>query len=243
MTFMVRHIPNLLTLINVFCGCCALVCILKMQFQSAAWFILGSNIADFFDGAAARWLRMPSEMGKELDSLADMVSFGVVPGAILYQLLAQHFPSDSVPNGAAMPAFIVTCFSCYRLAKFNLDTRQTEGFIGMATPSSTIFCTGLMLLSISDKTNHWGWSAFLLQAGTLYGFVILLSYLLIAEIPMFSLKIKGIGWQGNEMRWTFLGLALGLLLILQELAFAPIIITYVLLNIGQWLWRLKNGLN
>jgi CDP-diacylglycerol--serine O-phosphatidyltransferase len=230
---MVRQIPNALTLLNVFFGCCALVCIFKLQFTSAAWFILGSNIADFFDGASARWLRVPSEMGKELDSLADMVSFGVVPGAILYQLLCKHYPSESAPNWAAMPAFIVTCFSCYRLAKFNLDTRQTEGFIGMATPSSTIFCTGLMLLS---ESNTLGWGEILLRPQTLYGLIILLSYLLISEIPMFSLKIKGFGWKGNEIRWTFLGIAVGLLCGLHEIAFAPIIIVYVLLNLCQLLW-------
>jgi CDP-diacylglycerol---serine O-phosphatidyltransferase len=230
---MVRQIPNALTLLNVFFGCCALVCIFKLQFTSAAWFILGSNIADFFDGATARWLRVPSEMGKELDSLADMVSFGVVPGAILYQLLSKHYPSDSAPNWAAMPAFIVTCFSCYRLAKFNLDTRQTEGFIGMATPSNTIFCTGLMLLS---ESNQHPWGEILLRPQTLYLFIPLLSYLLISEIPMFSLKIKGFGWKGNEIRWTFLGIALGLLCWLQAMAFAPIIIVYVLLNVGQFGW-------
>jgi CDP-diacylglycerol---serine O-phosphatidyltransferase len=233
---MVKQIPNALTLLNVFFGCCALVCIFKMQFEAAAWFILGSNIADFLDGAVARWLKVPSEMGKELDSLADMVSFGVVPGAILYQLLSKHYISYSVPNWAAMPAFIVTCFSCYRLAKFNLDTRQTEGFIGMATPSCTIFCTGLMLLSVSDTTNNWAWSEMLLRPQTLYVFIILLSYLLVSEIPMFSLKIKGFGWKGNEIRWTFLSIALGLLLLLREIAFAPIIIVYVLLNIGQFIF-------
>jgi CDP-diacylglycerol--serine O-phosphatidyltransferase len=132
-----------------------------------------------------------------------------------------------------MPAFIVTCFSCYRLAKFNLDTRQTEGFIGMATPSNTIFCTGLMLLS---ESNTLGWGEILLRPQTLYLLIILLSYLLISEIPMFSLKIKGFGWKGNEIRWTFLGIALGLLCGLHEIAFAPIIIVYVLLNLCQLLW-------
>jgi CDP-diacylglycerol---serine O-phosphatidyltransferase len=226
---MIRHIPNILTLLNVFCGCCAIVSLFNDAVLIAACFILLSNIADFLDGAAARWLQLPSEIGKELDSLADMVSFGVVPGVILYQLLRQSSSANATGIAwNALPAFVVTCFSCYRLAKFNLDTRQTDGFIGLATPSCTIFCTGLLLITEYDK---FGWKSWVLQPTVLYALIPILSYLLVSEIPMFSLKIKGFGWQGNELRWILILISIGLLFVLQAAAFAPIILVYVLLNL------------
>ena len=148
---MIKQIPNALTLLNVFCGSCALVSIQNGRYTEGVIFLIVALVADFFDGFAARLLNVKSDMGRELDSLADMVSFGVVPGLILYKLikisdLASSFEHSYLP----LAAFVITAFSCYRLAKFNLDTRQTTDFIGLATPANTLFFIGLLLIKKNE---------------------------------------------------------------------------------------------
>lgn len=218
-------------MLNLFLGTCAVVAIISQQYTLAVYLILGAGIADFFDGMAARLLKVQSPIGKELDSLADMVSFGVVPGLILYALLAPNFASHSLGEGIiweATPAFLVTAFSALRLAKFNLDTRQTENFIGLNTPATTIFVVGLLLI---QQTNTFGGSTWISHPMLLYPLIVVLSYLLVAELPMFSFKFKSLKWQGNEARLSFLVIAISLLVTLKAAALSFIILSYLLFNI------------
>jgi CDP-diacylglycerol---serine O-phosphatidyltransferase len=239
---MKKHIPNILTLLNLFFGCCALVCIFSTEFISATSFLILSGICDYADGTAARLLNIKSDFGKEVDSLADMVSFGVVPGAIVYMMLVLvfevHAVGDHTPtilsqsifkmHPAALPAFIISAFSCYRLAKFNLDVRQTEDFIGLATPANTLFFLGLLFVA---KENTLGLGPMVLYPYFLYALIPISSYLLISEIPMFSFKLKGFVWKGNEIKFIFASISLTLLVLLKGAGLAFIIILYVLLNV------------
>ena len=227
---MKKNIPNIITSINLFCGCCALVCVLYGRFFNTFLFLFVGAWADYLDGFVARSLKVNSELGKQLDSLADMVSFGVVPGAIVYMLLVRGMTKnfESFPQYlilAGLPAFLITVFAAVRLAKFNIDTRQSEDFIGLNTPACTIFTVGLMLMYHYDS---YGLREVVISPWLLYPTIVVLSYLLIAELPMFSLKFKSFKWAGNEMRFIFLILALLFLVLFKEVAFSLIIILYVL---------------
>jgi CDP-diacylglycerol---serine O-phosphatidyltransferase len=236
---MKNQIPNALTLLNVFCGSCAVVSILDGRYTEGSLFLVVCLIADFLDGFTARLLNVKSEMGKELDSLADMVSFGVVPAAILYKLL---MPEKILGFGQHpyMPllAFVITAFSCYRLAKFNLDTRQSESFIGLNTPTNTLFYVGLLLI----KVNHFDGLEDLTVNNPvfLYALIPISSFLLISEIPMFSLKLKGFKWAGNETRYIYAAIALPLLILMREAAIALLVVLYVVVNlIGNSVFSIK----
>jgi CDP-diacylglycerol---serine O-phosphatidyltransferase len=231
---MKKHIPNALTLVNAFCGCCAIVCILNEDNRTAGLFLIGSLVADFLDGMVARALGVKSEIGKELDSLADMVSFGVVPGVILYHLLTNALKLPYIGSShlsiyfRATPAFLITCFSCYRLARFNLDTRQTENFIGLATPSNTLFFFGLLMLESSETPFV---RTIIDSPWMLYALIPMSCYLMNAEIPMFSFKLNGFKWAGNELRFIFAVLALISPFVLGLASLAFIVILYIILNI------------
>lgn len=238
-----QYIPNLFTLSNLFCGCCAVVLLLYGQPAEAAWFILGSFLFDYGDGMIARAMKTTSPLGGQLDSLADVVSFGVVPATMLYGLLAsaycpggfmQFFEGAGATSGmpalclAAAPAFLLAMFSAYRLAKFNLDTRQKSYFVGLSTPGCTLFVLGLTLAAYA---NQLGIGSFLAaNAWILYGVVALFSYLLVAEIPMFALKFKGFGWHKNKLPYSFLALSLFLLFSLKGLGLSLVILVYILIS-------------
>jgi CDP-diacylglycerol--serine O-phosphatidyltransferase len=237
-------IPNTVTLLNLFCGCAAVICILDLRFIPAFWFLFAAGWFDFADGLVARALDVSSEHGKELDSLADMVSFGVVPAVVYYVLLLLSadpaptiapdilLPTDELTttvswDWAAAPALLVALFSALRLAKFNLDTRQTENFMGVATPTSTVYAVGLMLIVATRPE----WAPYVLSPWLLYPSILLFSYLLVSEHPMFSFKLKGFGWAGNETRYIFAGAAIVLFLLLWMAAFPFIVAVYLLLNL------------
>ncbi len=229
---MKKSIPNFITLINLFCGCCALVCAFNEMYVAVFWFLFAGGLADYADGFVARYLKVNSVLGKELDSLADMVSFGVVPGAILYMMISSHpvaegYFYDEKLNLMALPAFLIPLFSALRLAKFNLDTRQSEDFIGLNTPSVTMFITGLMLIYEFDS---FGMADMIYHPYFLYPIIIILSYLLVAELPMFSMKFKGMKWAGNERRIIFLILGFSMLFFLKEVAFTLMVCLYVLFS-------------
>lgn len=229
---MKRHIPNTITLVNLFCGCGALVAVLHSQFILVAWFLLVAALADYLDGAVARLFGVNSPLGKELDSLADMVSFGVVPGAILYALLVEGW-GISLESGVvwkAMPAFFLSVLSGLRLGKFNLDNRQEEHFLGLPTPASTVFVVGLMLVYEFDS---YQWREFILNVGFLYTCVVVLSLLLISEIPMFHFKFKALTWKGNEIKLAFIVISIIALLLLREAAISLLILLYVLINLAK----------
>jgi CDP-diacylglycerol--serine O-phosphatidyltransferase len=198
------------------------------------WLIGICLLADFADGLAARLLKQSSAIGKELDSLADVISFGFVPGAIYYLLLCKSLGlvglEFSNPN-SYMPAlgFIITAFSALRLAKFNTDSRQTENFIGLNTPANTIFTLGLLL---TVENNSFGLSELLLNLPLLISLIGLFSFLLVSEIPIFSFKFKGLFWKGNEIRFVFLILSALLLIFLPlGLAMMSCIALYLLSSI------------
>lgn len=230
---MKQYIPNIVTLLNLFCGCCAIVAILYDQVEWCLLLLGLGILADYLDGAVARLLNVKSMLGKELDSLADMVTFGLLPGVILYYLLNQAAPPElSIPGLVWLhtPAFMITLFSALRLAKFNIDTRQTDHFLGLPTPSSTIFVAGLLAIYYY---NSFGLAEFIAQGWLLFTVVVLLSWLLVSEIPMFHLKMANFRWRGNELKFIFTGVALLLLLILGMAAPTAIILLYILFNLGQ----------
>lgn len=233
-----RYIPNTVTLSNLFCGCLSLVCIFTDQLTLVPVFIAISLFADYCDGLLARLLKVNSPVGRELDSLADMVSFGVVPGAMLFYLInearaIETFTFSDTSALLGLGGFLVTIFSCLRLAKFNLDTRQTEGFVGLNTPACTIFVLGLLLIKLN---NSYDLRDVVLNEVFLCMVAAVLSYLLVAEIPMFSFKFKSLQFKGNRIRVSFLVVVL-LYVVLFELgaALSLIILSYVLISVVLWL--------
>ncbi|GAA4389686.1 CDP-alcohol phosphatidyltransferase family protein [Hymenobacter koreensis] len=233
-----NHLPNALTCLNLLCGCVALSLILAYTPQTAtsgwepllpAMALIGiAAIADFFDGLVARALRVSSPIGKDLDSLADMVSFGVVPGAILFKLLQHALPAAGLPISLAYLAFTVSIFSALRLAKFNNDTRQSDSFIGLPTPACTLLVASLPLILVYDR---FGLTPIVLNPWVLLVLSFVLAGLLVAEIPLFALKFKNFSWQDNSLRFVFLIAAVLLLALLQAAAVPLIILLYVALSV------------
>lgn len=227
---MIKHLPNFITLCNLFCGCCALLYVQQGALPVAAWFTAASFGFDYLDGMLARALKVHSDLGKQLDSLADVVSFGVVPGALLYHLLCLSFP-DATHTGvqiAALPAFVLSMFSALRLGKFNLDTRQTDYFIGLSTPANTLLVLGLALGVHFEIFEVQQW---VLQPVLLYSLVALLSWLLVAEIPMFGMKIKKLDWRSNRIPLLLLVLSIPAFYFLHALALTAMVILYILFSI------------
>lgn len=223
---MKHHLPNAVTCLNLFFGCLALTQIFSGRLELASYLVGLAAAADFADGLLARVLHASSPIGKDLDSLADMVSFGVVPGAFLFALLGQA--GSSLPVWLPYAGFVVTIFSALRLAKFNNDTRQTTSFVGLPTPACTLVVASLPLILAHDTFEL---SGFILNSWLLLGLALLLSALLVAEIPLFALKFKNLTWQDNSLRFVFLLLAAGLLLGLQAAAVPLVVLLYVLLSV------------
>lgn len=232
---MKKHIPNAITLANLLLGCGALVAVFEGKPLMAVWYLVAAAIADFADGAIARALSVNSPLGQQLDSLADMVSFGVVPGAMFYAMLKENL-APSLPEAMALGGFVVSVFSGLRLGKFNLDTRQTENFIGMPTPAATILVTGIWLTYEFDS---FGVGHILGQPWLLFSLIAIISALLISEIPMFSLKFKQRAWRGNEIKYIFVAASILLLFLFQWAALVMLIGLYVLLNLFFYLKKGK----
>lgn len=230
---MKKHIPNFITCLNLFSGCLAIYFIFQQQLTSAAYLVALAAVFDFWDGLVARILHVHSELGKQLDSLADMVSFGVVPGTMMLQLLKlslERQPTLGTEVGTWLPfaGFILTIFSALRLAKFNLDTRQTSSFIGVPTPANTILIVSLPLILANDT---YGLSGIILNPFALLGITLLFSYLLISEVPLFALKFKNMRWQDNQKQFIFLGLAIVLFTWLNFTAVPILVAFYILLSL------------
>jgi CDP-diacylglycerol--serine O-phosphatidyltransferase len=223
-----RYIPNAVTCLNLLCGCLALTFIFRGELVTGAYLVGIAAVADFFDGLLARALRVSSPIGKDLDSLADMVSFGIVPGAILFQLLGMATHEVSPASWLVYIGFLVSIFSALRLAKFNNDTRQTTSFIGLPTPACTLVVASLPLILANDK---FGIKDLLLSPWLLIGLAVLLSGLLVAELPLFALKFKNLKWLGNRRRFIFVALALVLVLALGAAGIPLAVLLYVLLSV------------
>ena len=224
-----KHIPNLITLLNLFCGCIAIVFVAKLDFEMAFYFVCLGIFLDFFDGFFARLFQVSSPLGLQLDSLADMVTSGVVPGFVMFFLLSSSQNELSANPIIPYLGFIVTLGSCYRLANFNIDTRQTDSFIGLPTPANALFILSLpLVLKYSD-------SLFTLEILTnqfvLLAITVLSAYILNAEIPLFSLKLKKFNFKDNALQIVFLSLSLLLLVFFQYLGIPLLIILYVLLSV------------
>ncbi len=224
-----KHTPNTITLLNLLCGCIALVFTSESNFEMAFFFVCLGIFFDFFDGFFARLFNVSSPLGLQLDSLADMVTSGVVPGFVMFKMLSNAVDSD--PSLTYLPyfGFIITLGSCYRLANFNIDTRQTDSFIGLPTPANAIFILSLpLILKNSDSlvllemlTNQW----ILLLVS------IISTFILNAEIPLFALKIKKFNLKDNSLQLFFLLISILLLVFLKFSGIALIIVFYVLLSI------------
>jgi CDP-diacylglycerol---serine O-phosphatidyltransferase len=223
-----KNIPNVITLCNVFLGSCGLVAVLYSRIDWAIWLIFAAGICDFADGLVARWLGVHSELGKQLDSLADMISFGLVPGAVMFKML--HIGTNNYAISSI--GFLITVFSALRLAIFNLDTRQSDTFIGLATPASTMLVMGTWMW-VDYYFCYW-YVQYMLLIMT-----VCVAALLILPIPMFSNKFKGSGFKGNELRYIFLGIIACALVgfgyfNLASLAFAPVMLLYLLISFAQF---------
>lgn len=223
-----RHIPNTLTCLNLFSGCIACVMAFEARYEAALGFIILSAAFDFFDGMMARVLNAHSAIGKDLDSLADDISFGVAPSLIVFSLFKEmNYPEAMASMASYFPylAFLLAVFSALRLAKFNNDTRQTNSFVGLPVPANALFWA-----SLAAGGHSW------LTSDSLYPICLLLlvglfSWLLVSEIPMFSLKFKNLSWKDNKVSFVFLIACIPLLLFMGVCSFSVIIVWYILLSL------------
>ncbi|MES2544053.1 MAG: CDP-alcohol phosphatidyltransferase family protein [Bacteroidota bacterium] len=229
-----KHIPNIITLLNLFCGCIALVFVFNEQFDMAFYFVCLGIFFDFFDGFFARLFKVSSPLGLQLDSLADMVTSGVVPGTVMFFMLANSLKTGSLNEFSfsicfSLLGFIITLGACYRLANFNIDTRQTDSFIGLPTPANALFVLSLpLILNYSED----GFIADMLKnEWVLIGITLLSAYVMNAEIPLFSLKIKKFNLKDNALQILFLLISIILLGVFQFLGVALVILFYVLLSV------------
>ena len=215
---MKKYIPNTITSLNLFSGCIGTVMVLNQEYLLAFYCVLASGIFDFFDGMSARALHVKSLIGKELDSLADVISFGFLPGAIIFTLLKDTSSSVYLPY----LGFIITVFSALRLAKFNIDTRQSTDFIGVNTPMNTFFIVSLpfILEDYPVLKNTW----------LLLGIAILTSLLLVSEIKLFSMKLSSLSWGVNKYKYLFLTISVILLVILKFLALPIVLLLYIVFS-------------
>ncbi len=224
-----KHIPNLITLLNLFCGCIALVFAGEANFEMAFFFVCFGIFFDFFDGFFARLFNVSSPLGLQLDSLADMVTSGVVPGFVMYKMLTNGVASNPTLIYLPYLGFIITLGSCYRLANFNIDTRQSDSFIGLPTPANALFILSLpLILKNSDSLLVL---ELLINPWILIFVSILSAFILNAEISLFALKIKKFNFKDNALQLFFLLISILLLGYLQFAGVALIIVFYVLLSV------------
>ena len=230
-----KHIPNIVTLGNLFCGTLATIFAVGGHFEMTALFVVLGIFLDFFDGFFARVLKVSGELGKQLDSLADMVTSGVVPGIVLFVLLGnnQQMPYEidsefKFSMGLPLLGLLITLSACYRLAKFNLDTRQSESFIGLPTPAMSLFIVSLPLVQMHSDIDFVkdliGNNYFLI------GITILFSFLMNSEFHLFSLKFKNYGVKENLFKYILILFSIILLITIEYLAVPVIIISYVILS-------------
>lgn len=227
-TFFMKHTPNLLTAINLALGSAASLLFLENQYLPALICFLLALVMDTLDGLAARLLNAYSELGKQLDSLADLISFGVLPGFVWYALLEQ----SSMPELRWIGLLYIIA-AAFRLAKFNIDERQSIDFLGLPTPSGAMFTIGYFFWVEVDA---FGFSQILQSAVPVLLFLMLISTLMVTEIPMFSLKVTQWTWKGNEIKFIFVLSAIPLLIIMKIAALPLLILIYILISLVKWLF-------
>jgi len=228
-----KYIPNLFTLGNLLCGTLATMAAVNNYYQAVWMLVVLGVVLDFFDGFLARILRVQGELGKQLDSLADVVTSGVVPGLLMFK-----FYEDVLNSGdqytdllvlLAFLSFILTLSAAYRLAKFNIDTRQSESFIGLPTPAMSLFVVSLPIIHMN--TNIEFVKELISNNYFLVGVTLVLSYLMNAELPLFSLKFKNFGFKKSIVKYLLILISVVLLVTIQYLAIPIIIIAYIILSI------------
>lgn len=240
---MKKHIPNLITLLNVFCGCVATVFAVLNHLELAVVFVFLGIIFDFFDGLAARVLDVKSDLGLQLDSLADLITSGLVPGIVMFQLLVMSMSGgwnvDFSPEFSGsmvwsafkvsllpFTGFLITMASAYRLAKFNIDENQVSSFIGLPTPANALLILSLPLILLYQNSDFL--NGIILNQWFLIGITILSAYLLNSKIELFALKFKNWSFQDNAMRYIFIMVSLVLLVTMKFLAIPVIIVFYII---------------
>ena len=241
-----KQIPNLFTLLNLFSGLIAVILAFSDRLIEAAFFVMLGIFFDFFDGFFARLLKVSGELGKQLDSLADMVTSGVAPGIVMFQMLLmathgkwfmelsceyKNWQSFGEMEWSYLPllGLLIPLASAYRLAKFNIDERQTSSFIGLPTPALSLFVVSLPLILNSSDISFF--TEILKNKYVLIGITLIGSYLLNAELPLFSLKFKDYSWKNNIAKYVFLILSVVLIIFLKTVAIPMIIILYVIISI------------
>ncbi len=257
-----RNIPNAITCGNLLCGCFGILFTSGYYLEAAFYLLLIAGVLDFFDGFVARLLKVSSPIGKDLDSLADMVTFGVLPGFIMYKLIALSILNYNIDlaidifslfrigeptldelskiNIITMPilfmafiGFIIPVFSAIRLAKFNNDSRQSDSFIGLPTPANGLLIASLGFI-LMHRLNGYGSfpvNSIIFNPYFLVGLTCLLSFLLVAELPLIALKFKNFGWADNKMRFILIGLSVACLAVFKFVGIPLVIILYILLSI------------
>jgi CDP-diacylglycerol---serine O-phosphatidyltransferase len=250
MNFYMKQIPNLFTLLNLVFGCIAIILILQPgesittvngenlvinlpeKLAYASFFIFAAGIVDFLDGFLARLMKASSEMGKQLDSLSDCVTFGVAPSMIMYQLLRMSYLKEETAFDTSiwllLPAILIACGAAWRLAKFNIDERQSISFRGVPTPITGFMVAALPLVVFY---NSWDLASFVLNRWVLYGITILISYLMVSDLPIMSLKFKDYSLMGNQPKIILAGIAIILAIVFQWVAIPLIYLTYVALSL------------
>ena len=224
-------IPNMLTLGNLLCGSAAVVALLvHSNYELAFWLMIASAVCDFFDGFAARLLKSASPLGVQLDSLADMVSFGLVPSIALFCVY------DALPALMQMPdnvsivlrylTFIIVAFSALRLAKFNIDDTQHTEFCGLPTPANGLLCLSLAMLAAAGDVA--------LTREAVVAIAVVMAFLLISPMRMFALKFKGFGWKGNEIRYVFILASVVIAVLFTRFAVPTIILLYIAISAVRW---------
>jgi CDP-diacylglycerol--serine O-phosphatidyltransferase len=216
---MKRHIPNFLTCCNLLCGCVGIVYCLENRSIPAAYFVWAAATFDFFDGFAARMLKVTSPIGKELDSLADMISFGLLPALVMYKMIGSASEIDWLPY----VAFLIAVCSALRLAIFNVDETQHDSFKGLNTPANTLFITSLPFLPASFD---WVQTQEVLVIIT-----IIFSLLMISRLDILAFKFKDFSWKNNKVRFTFLVVALVLVILLNKAGLPFVILLYILFSL------------
>lgn len=218
---MLKHIPNAMTCGNLLCGCIGLVMALRGHLETASWLIGLAAILDFGDGFVARMVNVSGPFGKELDSLADVVTFGVLPATIVFQLcwFQQLGP-------ISYGAFLIAVLSALRLANFNIDTRQSESFIGLPVPANAMMIGAFPLMGRYQPQFDAIW-----QNDIALGMMVAFSFLLVSEIPLFALKFKSFAWSDNKIKYIFLGVSALLLLFLQFAALPIIVGLYIVFSL------------
>ena len=247
-TIMKKYIPNLITSLNLLSGCLAILFVISGDLVIASLLVILGMFFDFFDGLVARLLQVQSEIGKQLDSLADMVSFGVVPGLIMFQLLHKAIAPQALETGfenveiikglASGMSFIpfigmlIIIASAFRLAKFNIDIRQTDIFIGLPTPANTLLIISLPLIFEFQYTAFI--ESVIFNQWFLIGLTIISSFLLNTELSLFALKFKTWDFSANKIRYVFIAICILAILLLKFIAIPIIISLYILTSL---IWK------